>query len=115
MRKIGLFLGIRAHAGGGFQYAQAMLIAISALPRNKFHPMVVYTSDEWLPYLKELSIEKHYVHESQLITQTSLWWHRLELPVKFWRKYISLINPLHRRLKSFKIIAIQTCNIHIIF
>ena len=102
MRKIGLFLGIRAHAGGGFQYAQAMLIAISALPRNKFHPMVVYTSDEWLPYLKELSIEKHYVHESQLITQTSLWWHRLELPVKFWRKYISLINPLHRRLKSFK-------------
>ena len=59
MRKIGLFLGIRAHDGGGFQYAQAMLNAISTLPRNKFHPLVVYTSDEWLPYLKEFSIEKY--------------------------------------------------------
>lgn len=47
MKRIGLFLGVRPHAGGMFQYAQSLLDALCALPCEEYEVQIAYVGTDW--------------------------------------------------------------------
>lgn len=51
MKRIGLFLDVKPHAGGMFQYAQSLLEALQALPSQEFEVRIACTSEAWRPIL----------------------------------------------------------------
>jgi glycosyltransferase involved in cell wall biosynthesis len=57
MKKIGIFLNSVPDCGGTFQYNQAVLEALAALPRNGFSIVATYTSDRWLSYLQSYNFK----------------------------------------------------------
>ncbi len=51
MKRILLYLDCEPGSGGVFQYSQALLDAVLALPRDRFDVVVLYTHESWDPYL----------------------------------------------------------------
>ena len=65
-KKVGLFLGTNANAGGMFQYAQTILEALSYLDNQMIRLEVVYTHKDWEKVLKHLNIEGSYLKRGVL-------------------------------------------------
>ncbi len=60
MKRIGLYLGA-APGGGTFQYNQAMLDAVSALPDNLYSTVVVYSEKQWDDYFLAYDLVTIYI------------------------------------------------------
>lgn len=63
MKKIGLYLG-NDPGLGAFQYCQAMLAAIEALPKSEFDVLVFYSSKAWEDYVNDMDVTAEYVPKS---------------------------------------------------
>src|SRR4030066_232743 len=64
MKKIGLFIESEPFSGGMFQYNQVMLNAVSALPKDKFSVVVVYTSGLWVKYFEAYELKTVFAQSS---------------------------------------------------
>ena len=51
-KRICLYLGAKPSGGGTFQYNQAMIDAVAALPADRYEVTVVCSSPLWLEYLE---------------------------------------------------------------
>ena len=98
MKKIGLYLGIEP-GGGSFQYCQSILDALNALPRNKYIPLVGYSSSVWEKYLSNYDIKSKYIQKSYMSRVITSLWFRLGLPIAAWRKVAPYIDGF---TKSFQ-------------
>ncbi len=93
IKRIGLFLDKAPHAGGAFNYSLSMLEAVSAMPRDLYHAVVVYTNKEWLERLKKYDIECSYVSIPLVSRMAEYIWRKAGLPIIGWRKFITPIYP----------------------
>jgi len=102
MTRIGLFLDIEPHFGGIFQYGQAVLEAVSALPGDKYSIVVAYTSKSWLNHIPVNTLKAVYVPKR--FWARALWriWAELNLPIVVWRKTSPHFDPLARTLLKEK-------------
>lgn len=97
-KKIGLYLGIESSDGGSFQYALAMLNAVSALPKEKYAVVLAYSTKEWEGHLKKTDLEKRYVPLSFVGKLIPALWQRSGLPISLWRKLSPFIHPFTRKM-----------------
>jgi glycosyltransferase involved in cell wall biosynthesis len=98
MKKIGLFFETEPHFGGTFQYNQAMLEAVAALPRDRFSVVVGYTSEFWGEYLKKYDLQAVFVPRGFWGRALGLTWTLLGLPLGVWRSLCPLFHPMVRAL-----------------
>lgn len=98
MKKIGLFLKAEPSGGGTFQYNQAMLDAVAALPRDRFSVVVGYTSGLWLEYLKTYDLKTVFVPLGFWGRVFGLGWTLLGLPMGLWRTICPLFHPMAKAL-----------------
>lgn len=101
MKRVGIYLGFPPEGGGAFQYAQSVMSALVALPKNRFRIVVVYSHPAWEAKLAncDARIERIPVRER--------WWDtaikaalRFGFPLRPWRAAASFIHPLSRRLRG---------------
>jgi glycosyltransferase involved in cell wall biosynthesis len=98
MNKIGLYLGIAPHAGGIFQYGQAVLEAVSALPRDKYDIVAACSSLHWEPYLNGHAVKAVYLRNG--VERRAFWkaWRVMHLPVSVARTISAYADPSARTL-----------------
>lgn len=87
------------NGGGTFQYTQAVLDAVVALPPNRFSVVVVYTSNLWQEYLIHNDIQKLLVPKRVLGDALGSIWKMLGLPLGTWRS----INPFFHTIAKYLI------------
>ena len=97
-RKIGLYLRSEPTGGGEFQYSQAMLDAVAALPAERYATVVGYSSAAWLDYLKEHEVRAIPAPHGALGRALSLGATLAGVPVGPWRRLCGSCSPLARRL-----------------
>lgn len=90
MKRIGLFLNIEPSGGGTFQYCQAVVDALVALPSDRYEVVVAYTSVLWQEYLESFPVKKLLIRKAIFGRGVGFIWHKLGLPLGPWRA----INPL---------------------
>lgn len=98
-RKIGLYLAVETNAGGMFQYAQSILIALSKLDKSKYEIVVAYSDVEWANVLKKYNIEGHLLLNCKIGTRISNFFMAIRLSAKITRIISAFINPLITELK----------------
>lgn len=86
MKKIGLFLEAEPVGGGVFQYSQAVIEAISSLPKDKFCVVVFYTSKSWQRHLSEYKLITVLVDKGFLGSAIAYIWRKFGFPTGMWRK-----------------------------
>lgn len=101
-KRIGLFLDCAPHDGGAFQYNQAMIDAVAALPADRFSVVFGYTSDTWLKYLSPYNLRSVFIHHGFLSRAVSLAWTRMGMPMAPWRKFCRYFHPIARALLKEK-------------
>jgi glycosyltransferase involved in cell wall biosynthesis len=99
-RKIGLYLRSEPKGGGEFQYSQAMLDAVAALPPDRYSVVVGFSSVLWLDYLQDHKVRAIQAPHSSLDRALSIGATLADLPVGPWRKLSAHFSPLARRLMS---------------
>ena len=100
MKKIGLFLEATPHSGGTFQYNQAILEAVSALPPDKFSVVIAYTSDLWLKYFVSSHRKTIFVHRDFWGRAFGFVWRLFNLPMVLWRETCPHFHPVAKTLIS---------------
>jgi glycosyltransferase involved in cell wall biosynthesis len=97
-KKVGLFLGSEPYGGGIFQYNQAILEALTALPKDRYEIIVGYTSKLWLAYFKEFDIKTVFIPIG--FWSRVLWkiWKAAGLPISWWRNINPWFHPVARIL-----------------
>lgn len=98
MKRIGLFLGADHASGGMFQYNQAMLEAVCALPDDRYSVVAAHASAEWSPLLAARRCRTVLVNKGY--AGRALWkiWSTLQLPVRAWRSLSPAVHPVARAL-----------------
>jgi glycosyltransferase involved in cell wall biosynthesis len=100
-KKIVLFLDSEPYVGGAFQYNQTIVEAVSALPKNKYNVVIVYTSKIWEQYLSN-QIEKIYIPFSRtrmnLIQLLIMSW----IPLDVIRIFINKLHPISKAIFNHK-------------
>lgn len=97
MKKIGIFLEAPPHFGGTFQYTQAVLDAVAALPRDRFTVVAGYATDLWqdhltpYPDMRKVAIPRGFWGRA-----VGLAWLLLRLPMGPWRKVAPWFYPMAR-------------------
>lgn len=111
MKRIGLFLGVKPHAGGMFQYAQSLLDALDRLPEEDYQIDVAYIGADWARVLNGYRFKKREVRLGKLgllMADVSM---AARIPVILVRAYSIIFNPiawsLRRRRCSFWIFPAQ--------
>lgn len=96
-RKIGLFLNAKPFSGGTFQYSQAVLEAVSSLPKDRFEVKVAYTTYFWNPYVRELEVPAFPIRLGvwKLFSSKRLCEY---LPISWWRSYGPLLSAVTKKL-----------------
>lgn len=98
MNRIGLYLGFPPEGGGAFQYAQAMLAAVSELPRGAYDVVVAIAHPAWHSILaKHPDIEVLALHESRFEPATRLAI-RLGFPIALWHRLAPRVHRVTRLL-----------------
>ena len=99
-RRVGLFLGVTPHMGGVFQYSQALLRAVEALPRERFDPVVCYTDPVWAEPLGGTGLSAFRAPAARWSLGLGVALTCSGLPVSWWRRLAApLLDPLARRLR----------------
>lgn len=98
MKRIGLFLDVVPNGGGTFQYTQAMLDAVVALPAKRFTVVVVYTSNLWQEHLNKYNVQKFLVSKRALGDALGSIWKMLGLPLGIWRSINPFFHPIAKLL-----------------
>lgn len=108
MKKIGIFLEAPPHSGGTFQYTQAMLDAVAALPRDRFSVVAGYATDLWQDYLVSYDdVRKIAIPRGFWGRAFGFFWLLSRLPMGLWRK----ISP--RVLPMAKVMLQEKCDLWI--
>lgn len=102
MKKIGLFLESEPFGGGMFQYNQALLYAVSTLPKDKFSVVIVYTSESWLKLLNAYDLKTVFVDKGFWGRALAYIWRILGFPTALWRLGCPYFHPLAKSLLSEK-------------
>jgi len=86
-KKLGLFLDAEPSWGGAFQYSQAVLDAVSSLPRDRFEVVVAYASETWASQLKEHELPAFPVHLAswKILSSKRVCEY---LPISWWRSMV---------------------------
>jgi len=98
IKKVGLFLWCEPGGGGAFQYSQAMLDAVFALPSDKYSVVVGYSSELWLDHLNNYDVKSLPAFHGPFGRILSLGATVAGLPVGPWRMLNSLFYSLARKL-----------------
>ena len=98
MKKIGLFIESEPFSGGMFQYNQVMLNAVSALPKDKFSVVVVYTSGLWVKYFEAYDLKTVFAQSGFLGGALGYAWRLLGLPKGVWRQICPYFHPIAKTL-----------------
>lgn len=86
MIKVGIFLNVPPEGGGAFQYAQCILEAMQKL---NYQITVFYTDLRWAPFLKDLTIEGHFINYRRSTFFFQLIYRKIGLPVSIFRALFS--------------------------
>lgn len=100
MKKIGLYLESEPFGGGMFQYNQALLYAVSTLPKDKFSVVIVSTSESWQKLLKTYDQKTVFVKKGFWGRALAYAWRILGLPTGLWRQICPYFHPLAKSLLS---------------
>lgn len=98
VKRIGLFLDIEPSGGGTFQYCEAVLGALAALPAERYRVVVAYTHGVWEAYLRDLPVEKFQLRQGLFGRGAGFIWHKLGLPLAPWRAINPLFHPMAQDL-----------------
>ena len=100
MKKIGIFLGIDANAGGMFQYAESLLGALAKGAGVHWEVTVAYVSPSWEAILSKYP----FVTKSLALGTQGLFISNVlmaaRLPVNLVKKLSAMCNPIVRQLAS---------------
>jgi glycosyltransferase involved in cell wall biosynthesis len=97
-RKIGVFLDVQPVSGGAFQFSLTVLYAFSALARERFATVAVYTDPAWKPHVNALKIDAVYVKKGlwgPLACRRISGW----LPMRLWRSACQHFHPVSKILQ----------------
>lgn len=99
MKRIGLFLNSPPHDGGTYQYNQVILEAITALDKNKYKIIVVYTNDLWERYLAQYD-NICAVFICKTYYSRKMWYlaRKIGLSIDLWRRYGAYIDPFANKI-----------------
>lgn len=97
MKKIGLFLAAGPTSGGMFQYCQAVLEALTALPRDRFSIVAACASDAWKVHLDKYDIKQVSLAKKVRTLSIANAWRLAGLPVSLWRRFAPY-HPVVRTL-----------------
>jgi len=98
-KKICLYLGAKPSGGGTFQYNQAMIDAVTALPADQFAVTIVCSSALWFEYLNPFNVEKLLVQPLLVVQAVRKLWRRLGLPMSWWLQLVRRLCPVIRSLQ----------------
>lgn len=98
MKKIGILLTSEG-GGGTFQYTQAMLDAVLALPQSRYKVVAAISRDLWTGRIGE-SAEMLRIDDSGWNRALNRAWHTSKLPVSLWRKTAARLDSNVRALVS---------------
>ena len=105
--KIGVFLGAAPHDGGIYQYNQAMLEAVAALPRDRFSVVAACASERWVEEASALDVAPLRVEILNGEVLAGQAWRAAGLPMGAWRA----INPWFHTLS--KALCREACDLWI--
>jgi len=97
MKRIGVFLSASPSGGGMFQYSQAVLSALLALPRDEYAVVVAYTDPAWAQFIPA-EFERLPLRLSQTLSATAAVWTALGLQQKFWLRCAPLFFSVVREI-----------------
>lgn len=95
-QKIGIFLAAAPHDGGIFQYSQAMLAAVGALPRDRYAVVAACASELWVQEAAACGIEARRVTIRPAEVLAGRAWRAAKLPMGLWRR----VNPWFHSLSQ---------------
>ncbi len=98
MKRIGILLTSEG-GGGTFQYTQAMLDAVLALPRSEYTIVAAVTHDLWLDRL-DASVEVVRLADTSWNRALNRIWHLSRLPVSLWRRTAAHLDSNASKLVS---------------
>ena len=96
MKRIGILLTSEG-GGGAFQYTQAVLDAVLALPRSEFSLVAAVTHEFWLQRL-DAGVEVVQLESTSWNNALNRMWHYSRLPVSLWRRSASRLDSNVRKL-----------------
>lgn len=99
-RRIGIFLGVERLTGGMFQYAQAVLEALSCLEPQRYSIVIAHNDVAWSPILARLGLSGHAMRHARLGQRIADVAMVLRLPAATNRTLGRLINPLVNELQA---------------
>ncbi|HWA70553.1 MAG TPA: glycosyltransferase family 1 protein [Rhizomicrobium sp.] len=98
MIRLGLFLGVKPHAGGMFQYAQSLLDALAALPPDRYGVEVACASEDWRPILATYPFPVTWLKHGELGLRMADGLMALLVPGPLSRLLSRLFNPVVRQI-----------------
>jgi glycosyltransferase involved in cell wall biosynthesis len=107
MKRIGIFLTADPSNGGMFQYSQAVLSAILALPRGEFSVIVAYLDPVWTQYIEEPAMLSLQINPSMAMNAIGRLWATLGMSLKLWRMCFSRLDS------ALKSLVQQNCDLWI--
>ncbi len=99
MKRIGLFLTAGPSGGGMFQYSQAILSALLALPRKEYTQVVAYADPVWTEFLPA-EVESLPLRLDRSLLSTAAIWVALGLSHKVWLRGAPLFFPVVRAIAN---------------
>jgi len=98
MKHVGLFLGASPTHGGVFQYSDAILEAVAAMPAADYTIVVKYLDPAWAPVVHSYGIRGQMISRNAVVrVMDAILW-RLPLPVSMWRVCLARLHSITRAL-----------------
>jgi glycosyltransferase involved in cell wall biosynthesis len=101
VKRIGLFLETEPSAGGIYQYSQAMLEALAALPTADYEVVVACAHEAWREVLARSPLSIAWLRHGRLGLRLATLFKGMLMPGGLARWLSSLVNPLYREMKRF--------------
>ena len=99
MKRLGLFLGVEASAGGMFQYAQTILESLAALPSTEYRIDVAYASHVWQPVLSGYPFAATKLRHGDWGLRFAHTLMAAQIPAAMGRRISFSFNPIARQLR----------------
>jgi len=97
MKRIGLYLSAKPDDGGAFQYNQAMLDAVLALPKDIFELIIAYSDERWKAYINNHSAATIEIKKTFFNRALAGAWEISGLPMSIWRNISRYFHPLTKK------------------
>lgn len=99
---VGIFLGVERLTGGMFQYALAVLEALSKLSPHQYSVVIAYSDQAWAPILERLGLSGYRMKHSRIGQRIGDIGMALRLPISINQILGKIFNPLIWELHALR-------------